>query len=57
MPSYIIVTVSTNRYQGGNENDILLFDDMLMVYNPTLELKHLSTNQMIGGVTFEVLLH
>lgn len=49
-PKYILYTITTNETPGqGSTSDDLYVDDILLIYNPTLQLTNLNTTQFHNG--------
>ena len=52
---YILLAATTNMTPGsGNTNDDLLIDDLLLIYNPTLRMEQLASNQLPIGSTVTI---
>lgn len=46
-PEYVLFTLGTNQYPGqGLGNEFVLLDDILLIYNPTLQLGEFNTNRI-----------
>ncbi|MCL2597255.1 MAG: PCMD domain-containing protein [Paludibacter sp.] len=59
-PMYILISITTNKTPGGgNANDSVYVDDMLMIYNPTLTIENTSGKDIFSSedmlsVTFSI---
>lgn len=52
---YALFTATTNETPGtGSSNDDLYIDDIMLVYNPTLKMEQLSSNEMATNSTFNI---
>ena len=52
---YILLTATTNETPGtGNTNDDLFVDDVLLVYNPTLRMEQLASNEFAINSTINI---
>ena len=54
-PRYILFTLTTNQNPGqGGTNDDLFVDDVLLIYNPSLQMGSIDKNQYYLGETFTI---
>ena len=52
---YVLFTATTNETPGtGNTSDDLHLDDVMLVYNPTLKLEPLTSNQLTASTTMDI---
>lgn len=52
---YILFTATTNETPGtGSTNDDLYLDDVMLVYNPTLKMEQLPSNQLTANTTVAI---